>query len=97
MTDAAQFGINPINDVIIGPIIGLFRIKFAIVSSPTKYTSKFIINVIVDSKEDVMFLSNMPLYNYISLDLFEFYPTTKSYHAALATYFVSLLFVSKLC
>ena len=38
----------------------------------TKY---LFINVIVDSKEDVMFLSNMPLYNYISLDLFEFYPT----------------------
>ena len=38
----------------------------------TKY---LFINVIVDSKEDVMFLSNMPLYNYISLDMFEFYPT----------------------
>ena len=25
ITDAAQFGINPINDVIIGPIIGLFN------------------------------------------------------------------------
>jgi hypothetical protein len=33
------------------------------------------INVIADSPEDVMLLTNMPLYNYISYDIFEFYPT----------------------
>ena len=39
---------------------------------PTKY---LFINVIVDSPEDVMLLPNMPLYNFISHDIFEFYPT----------------------
>ena len=33
------------------------------------------LNVIVDSPEDVMLLTNMPLYNYIQYDIFEFYPT----------------------
>ena len=47
ITDAAQFGINPISDVISGPITGLFNIQIAIVSSPTKFTTLFIINVII--------------------------------------------------
>ena len=33
------------------------------------------VNVMTRSSEDIMFLSNMPLYNFISYDLFEFYPT----------------------
>ncbi len=38
--------------------------------------SKYLfLNIIVDSPEDVMLLTNMPLYNYISFDMFEFYPT----------------------
>ena len=36
ITDAAQFGIKPINEAIIGPTTGLFSIQPAIVSSPTK-------------------------------------------------------------
>ena len=36
ITDDAQLGINPISPDIIGPIIGLFCKKFAIVSSPIK-------------------------------------------------------------
>ena len=47
ITDAAQFGINPINAEIIGPSIGLSNNKFAIFSSPIKYTTKFIIKVII--------------------------------------------------
>ena len=46
ITDAAQFGISPISDDINGPITGLFNIQLAIVSSPTKCTTIFIINVI---------------------------------------------------
>ena len=38
----------------------------------TKY---LFINVIVDSPQDVMLLTNMPLYNFISDDIAEFYPT----------------------
>ena len=39
-------------------------------------TSKYLfINVISDSSEDIIFLPNMPLYNFISYGLFEFYPT----------------------
>ena len=37
--------------------------------------SYLFINVITDSPEDIIFLPNMPLYNYISYDMFEFYPT----------------------
>ena len=38
--------------------------------------SKYLfINVIVDSPEDLMLLTNMPLYNFISFGIFEFYPT----------------------
>ena len=45
ITDDAQFGINPINAAIIGPIIGLFNNRCAMFSSPTKCTTRFIINV----------------------------------------------------
>ena len=46
ITDAAQFGISPSNAETIGPIIGLFNNKCAIVSSPIKCTPVLIINVI---------------------------------------------------
>ena len=39
ITDAAQFGINPINPAITGPNIFLFNNKFEMFSSPIKYTN----------------------------------------------------------
>lgn len=54
ITDAAQFGINPISDAIIGPITCLFNIQLAIVSSPTKCTTVFIINVIIIINNNIL-------------------------------------------
>ena len=47
ITDAAQFGIRPIKAAIAGPIIDLFKIQLAIVSSPTKCTIVLIKNEII--------------------------------------------------
>ena len=43
--------------------------------SPLDKKKYLFINVISDSPEDIMLLTNMPLYNYIAYDIFEFYPT----------------------
>ena len=50
ITEDAQFGINPIIPAITGPNIGWFLKNPAIVSSPIKYITKFIIKVLITIK-----------------------------------------------
>ena len=53
ITDDAQFGINPISPAIIGPKMKLLLITFEIVSSPTRFITQFIINVVTNINKNI--------------------------------------------
>ena len=62
--------------------------------NPLDRNQYLFLNVIVNSPEDVMLLTNMPLFNYISLNILEFYPTPGSEQILAATAQLKLRFAT---